>query len=122
MSTPGGAGSSIGFSNAWFLNRGSIDNDLSGVCGGSFGIGMTNIAMQNATEPALQISGTCSNGLGGTLSLNGVGEADYGTPLIGIYTYGGTRWQGSIVATGMGPPNGGVNTFTGAPVASLTLS
>jgi hypothetical protein len=121
MATGSGAGSSISFSNGWLLNRGSIDNDLSAQCLAGYSVGISNVSMQNASEPGLQISGTCYN-LGGTLSLNGFGEADFSTPLVAVYTYGGGRWPGGIVATGMGPPNGGVNTFTGTPVSSLILS
>ena len=120
ISTDTGSGSSVSFSNGWFLNRTSFDNDLSGICGAGFYVGMNGIAMQNSTEPALQISGTCSSALGGNLSVN-LGEADFATPLIGIYTYGGQKWAGTVSGN-PGVPNGGGNSITGTPVANILVS
>ena len=120
LSTDTGSGSSVSISNGWFLNRTSFDNDLSGICGAGFYVGMNNISMQNSTEPALQISGTCSSALGGNLNVD-LGEADFATPLIGIYTYGGQKWAGTI-AGNPGIPNGGGNSITGTPVANILVS
>ena len=54
------------------------------------------------------------------LSVN-LGEADFATPLIGIYTYGGQKWAGTISGN-PGVPNGGGNSITGTPVANILVS
>ena len=65
-------------------------------------------------------AGTCSSALGGNLSVN-LGEADFATPLIGIYTYGGQKWAGTVSGN-PGVPNGGGNSITGTPVANILVS
>jgi hypothetical protein len=49
----------------------------------------------------------------------GVWEADFPTPLVAIYNYGGSRWPGYINATQAGAPNAGWSTITGTPVGSI---
>ena len=115
-STGQGAGSTISFENGWLLNRGSVNNDLSGQCIGGKNVSMSNVAMQNAVEPAIQISGTCTNA--GSVNA-GVWEADFPTPIVAIYNYGGSRWPGYINATQAGAPNAGWSTITGTPVGSI---
>lgn len=115
-STGAGAGSTISFENGWLLNRGSVNNDLSGQCIGGKSVSMSNVAMQNAIEPAIQISGTCTNA--GSVNA-GVWEADYPTPIVAIYNYGGGRWNGNINATSIGAPSAGWSSITGTPVASI---
>jgi hypothetical protein len=117
-STGTGAGSDLTFENGWVLNRGSVNNDLSGQCIGGKNVSMSNVAMQNASEPAIQISGTCPNA--GYVS-GGVWAADYPTPPIAVYNYGGARWQGIIDARGTGAPSAGYSKITGTP-AYMVLS
>src|SRR5271165_1836087 len=120
MSTDTGSSSGDTLTNGWFLNRTSFDNDLSGVCGAGFSATLNGIAGQNSTEPLLQISGTCSGGLGGVIGGN-LSEADFSTPTVAVYTYGGAQWHGTILGSA-GVPNGSGNAVVGAPVAAMITS
>jgi hypothetical protein len=115
-STGSGAGSDIHFENGWVENRGSIDNDLSGQCIGGRDVYASGIAMQNAMEPAIQISGTCRLS---AFVQAGVWEADFPTPLIAIYNYGGGTASGWIDASMLGAPNAGWSSITGTPVSFI---
>jgi len=117
MSTDTGSSSSDVIANGWFLNRMSFDNDMSGTCSPGFYVSMSNISGQNSTQPLLSISGTCSTNLGGILSV-GLGEADFATPTMGIYIYGGSPWRG-VIEGNAGIPNGGGNAIVGVPVENI---